>query len=339
MIKVSVITPVYKVPLEYLRDCFNSLKSQTMLDCEFIIVSDGAPEAECNTCEKYVEKDSRFKFFKREHAGVSATRNYGIEQAQGEYIIFVDADDKIKPATCQITYDFAKQNNSDIVLFDYEPIGGNTYQRHNFRNQSTNTLPPSEINEILNETIELTNDKFVCAVSTMCKLAKRELFIQNKIRFPKGVVIAEDRPVSYLLFKKAHRISYLKECLYFYIIHPASSSNTFAPNILPQSLQYLYVIKSYNEGHSQILANTAINLYFASWEKCYLNKNNPDSFCKRVKNIFSVAHSKNFNNLIQSANINKLPPIIKQEAWLLQKKIAFPFFLHAIKAFLVLYFL
>ena len=52
-----------------------------------------------------------FKFFKREHAGVSATRNYGIEQAQGEYIIFVDADDKIKPATCQITYDFAKQNN------------------------------------------------------------------------------------------------------------------------------------------------------------------------------------------------------------------------------------
>lgn len=339
MIKVSVIIPIYKVPLEYLRDCLNSLKSQTMQDCEFIIVSDGAPEAECNTCEKYVENDSRFKFFEREHAGVSASRNYGIEQAQGEYILFVDADDKIKPSTCQITYEFAKKNNSDMVLFDYEPVGGNIYKQTNFHNQSIGTLPPNVINDILNETIQLTNDKFVGAVSTMCKLTKRELFIQNKIRFSKGVVIAEDRPVSYLLFKKAHRISYLKEDLYSYIIHSASSSNTFASNILSQSLQYLYVIKAYNEGHSQILANTAINLYFASWEKCYLNKNNHDSFCKRVKNIFSVAHSKDFNDLIQSANINKLPPIIKQEAWLLQRKIAFPFFLHAIKSFLVLYFL
>ena len=123
MIKVSVIVPVYKVPLEYLRACLDSLTAQTMQECEFIIVSDGAPEAECSICDEFATKDSRFKFFKQEHAGVSAARNFGIEQAQGEYIIFVDADDWIKSETCEITYTFAKDNNSDIVLFDYIPIG------------------------------------------------------------------------------------------------------------------------------------------------------------------------------------------------------------------------
>ena len=56
MIKVSVIVPVYKVPLEYLRGCLESLAAQTLQECEFLIVSDGAPEAECSICDKYTTK-------------------------------------------------------------------------------------------------------------------------------------------------------------------------------------------------------------------------------------------------------------------------------------------
>ena len=118
MIKVSVIIPVYKVPLEYLQACFDSLAAQTMQECEFIVVSDGAPNEERSICEEYAAKDSRFNFFKQEHAGVSATRNYGIDQAQGKYIAFVDADDWIDPETNQIVYDYAFENDSDIVFWD-----------------------------------------------------------------------------------------------------------------------------------------------------------------------------------------------------------------------------
>lgn len=119
MIKVSVIVPVYKVPLEYLRACLDSLNAQTMQECEFIIVSDGAPEAECAICAEYAGKDSRLKFFRREHAGVSATRNYGIEKAQGEYITFVDSDDWIAPTMLEEIFSFAKKNPSDIVTMDF----------------------------------------------------------------------------------------------------------------------------------------------------------------------------------------------------------------------------
>ena len=117
MVSLSIIIPVYKVPLEFLRECFNSLTVQTMQECEFIIVSDGAPEAECSICEEYTNKDSRFKFFKREHAGVSAARNYGIQQAKGEYISFVDADDWIDKS---YTLFFSKiKTFPDIIFFSY----------------------------------------------------------------------------------------------------------------------------------------------------------------------------------------------------------------------------
>ena len=95
MVLFSVIIPVFRVPLNYLKICLDSLTKQSNQECEFIILSDGAPEAECSICNEYATKDARFKFFKREHAGVSATRNFGINQAQGQYIIFVDSDDWI----------------------------------------------------------------------------------------------------------------------------------------------------------------------------------------------------------------------------------------------------
>ena len=78
MIKVSVIVPVYIVPLEYLQTCLDSLIAQTMRECEFIIVSDGALETECSICENYAKRDSRLKFYKRAHAGVSATRKSAV---------------------------------------------------------------------------------------------------------------------------------------------------------------------------------------------------------------------------------------------------------------------
>ena len=329
--KVSVIVPVYKVPLEYLRACLDSLLAQSMQESEFIIVADGAPEAETSICEEYSAKDSRFIFFKQEHSGVSATRNFGIEQAQGEYITFVDADDWIEPKTCEITYTFAKDNNSDIVLFDYAPTGNSPYKQSDYSNKSISELSHSAINDILKETINLTNDKYVGAVSTMCKLVKRDLLIQKNICFPKGVSIAEDRPVSYSLFKEASRVSYLNKSLYIYNINQTSVSNKFNTNILPQRISYLYAIRDKDNNYSQIIANTAINLYFASWETCYLNQNNPDSLLKRMANILSVAHSKNFQKLIRDAIIKEYPPIIRQEAWLLKHKIAFPFLFHTIK--------
>ena len=133
------------------------------------------------------------------------------------------------------------------------------------------------------------------------------------------------------MFKEASRVSYLNRPLYIYNINQTSASNKLNANILPQAINYLYAIKNKDNDYSQIIANTAINLYFASWEKCYLNKDNPDSLSKRIANVLSVVHSNDFQKLIQDANIKEYPPVIRQEAWLLKHKTAFPFLFHLVK--------
>ena len=186
MIKVSVIVPVYKVPLKYLRECFASLLAQTMQECEFIVVADGAPDAECSVCEEYASKDSRFNFFRREHAGVSATRNFGISQAQGEYITFVDSDDWIEPNCCEDLFNYALENNSDVVLFDYIPEGLH-YKKIPYSGKSIDQLCPDEINNLQKQCIRLTEDRFVGAVSTSCKFVKKDLLLKHNIHLPTNV--------------------------------------------------------------------------------------------------------------------------------------------------------
>ena len=117
-VKISVIIPVFKVPQEYLRACLDSLAAQTLQETEFIIVSDGAPDAENHICEEYIQKDSRFKFFKKEHAGVSAARNYGVKLAQGEYISFVDGDDWIEPGILEDAYKTIGKKEVDIIFWN-----------------------------------------------------------------------------------------------------------------------------------------------------------------------------------------------------------------------------
>ena len=119
---ISIIIPVYNVPQEYLRSCFESLVAQTMQNCEFVVISDGAPKMECSICEEYAAKDSRFKFFKCEHAGVSAARNFGLERALGEYITFVDSDDCVAPNFLETLFFLAQLHQVDVVCCSAQNI-------------------------------------------------------------------------------------------------------------------------------------------------------------------------------------------------------------------------
>lgn len=120
MPKVSVIVPFFEVVEKHFRDCLDSLCSQTMQDTEFLLVSDGASSKNTSICDEYIKNDHRFRLLTKEHSGVSATRNLGIKQALGEYIVFVDADDTLyNNRSLERCYESVQKNNSDIILFDW----------------------------------------------------------------------------------------------------------------------------------------------------------------------------------------------------------------------------
>jgi glycosyltransferase involved in cell wall biosynthesis len=91
---VSIIVPCYN-QAQYIDECLQSVLDQTYENWECIIVNDGSPDNTNEVVKKWITKDSRFKYYSQENAGVSSARNLGVSKSIGEYILPLDGDDKI----------------------------------------------------------------------------------------------------------------------------------------------------------------------------------------------------------------------------------------------------
>ena len=114
---VSIIVPVYKVKVEYLIKCIDSLRKQTLKNIEIIIVDDGSKDESSIICDEMAKLDSRIKVIHQENQGVSVARNNGMLAVSSKYVAFVDSDDWISENMCEDAYDIATKNKADIVFF------------------------------------------------------------------------------------------------------------------------------------------------------------------------------------------------------------------------------
>lgn len=259
MLKISIIIPVYKVPLEYLRDCLDSLIVQTMPECEFIIVSDGAPEAECCICEEYAAKDSRFKFFKREHAGVSTARNYGMEQAQGEYIAFLDSDDQLDKNFCKEIYKNASNWNSDIIVFEHTYNKNNKITNYRIYPSNKSLLSQIEKKELLNELFFPKKNYGLILTGVWSKAIKKDFIQEQELKFDSRFCYSEDQLFCLIAFLKTTKISYIAAPLYHQICRINSASFSYKENYETEIINYIDSIKKIFEKNNSILYNN--NLY------------------------------------------------------------------------------
>ena len=120
--KISVIIPVYNAE-STLRRCVDSVLAQTFTDFECLLINDGSKDKSGEICDEYAAKDSRIRVFHMENGGPSAARNFGLNQAIGQYVIFQDADDYLIDNEAYlklITY--AVQNDLDILRFEYSIV-------------------------------------------------------------------------------------------------------------------------------------------------------------------------------------------------------------------------
>jgi glycosyltransferase involved in cell wall biosynthesis len=311
MIKVSVIIPVYKVPLEYLQACFDSLAAQTMHECEFIVVSDGAPDEECSICEKYVAKDSKFKFFKREHAGVSATRNYGIDQAQGEYIAFVDADDWIDPETNQIVYDYAFENDSDIVFWDMvKEYPTSSEKKENWNNQNVANINKKEMSSILTNLVHL--QKLNIARACLAKLYRKKFISSNNLKFCSDLYIGEDYLFNIQAIHQSKKNSYVSTISYHYRQNNTSATHSYHPYVWENIKKYEKEVKSfiptslYNRW-----ATDVVMAFFWSLSLDYFNPQNKEKTSQKIKEMRNIVKSTFFQEAIRSTDWSVLSPIMK----------------------------
>ena len=114
---VSIIVPIYNTA-EYLDECIRSVLSLTYQDVELILVNDGSTDDSGDICMRYADR-SNIQYIVQENQGVSAARLRGVEEAGGEWLMFVDADDILPRDAVELLV--SKTEGSDIV------VGGNQH--------------------------------------------------------------------------------------------------------------------------------------------------------------------------------------------------------------------
>jgi glycosyltransferase involved in cell wall biosynthesis len=123
MATISIIVPVFNTE-EYLPECIESILKQSYKDIEILLVDDGSVDSSLTICKKYERRDNRIKVFSKQNSGVSSTRNFGIDNATGKYITFVDSDDIICEDYCARLVEKLNDELS-MVIFGLEKVNKN----------------------------------------------------------------------------------------------------------------------------------------------------------------------------------------------------------------------
>ena len=176
---ISVIVPVYNVE-KYLNQCVNSILAQTYKDFELILVDDGSKDKSGEICDEYVKKDSRIRVFHKKNGGVSSARNYGIDNAQGTYICFVDSDDWVDETYLE---DMLKPGDYDWII---QGIKINDKYRK-YKNEFL-----KDKYAILNALIENEAERDFLFRGPCSKLFKKDLINNNKLRYNTNIYLGED---------------------------------------------------------------------------------------------------------------------------------------------------
>lgn len=221
---ISIIVPVYNTS-DYLEVCLKSISAQTYKDIEIIVVDDGSTDNSLEVCNEWANKDSRIKVIHQENGGSSVARNRGIEEAAGEYLMFVDSDDFVSHDYVKKLYEELVKNGTDISFCNYRYVNVEGEETDN------NNYTVYERNDVFDGTDTLRlfeNRAYKTFFDVMWnKIYKSELF--EGVRFPEGVSVVEDIAVLPILYHKANRVSVISDKLYNYRFRENSlSHNSFS---------------------------------------------------------------------------------------------------------------
>lgn len=215
MPKVSVIIPVYNTE-KYLKECLDSAINQTLKDIEIICVNDGSTDSSWHILKDYEVRDNRIKLIDQSNQGLSFSRNRALEIALGEYIYFLDSDDKIALFAMEELYQTAHENSLDIVYFDSIPIFETKELEEKFNNFKALSKRKHEYRGIrtgLNMFVDMVENHEYSVSS--CRQFLSRFYLQSiNLSFYEGI-FHEDNLFTFLSIIQALRVMHIwKE--YFY---------------------------------------------------------------------------------------------------------------------------
>lgn len=206
MAKISIIVPVYQVE-KYIRQCIDSILAQTFTDFELILVDDGSKDNSGKICDEYAEKDKRIRVIHKENDGLSDARNKGLDNASGNYFMFVDSDDYIAPNMAECLYKKISEAKADIAACNYRYV----FEDGKKDFSTENKAEVINANEIFYNRKNERNYGFWTIACN--KLYKREKFKSLRFRFGK---YHEDEFWANDIYQMDIKAVTISESLYYY---------------------------------------------------------------------------------------------------------------------------
>lgn len=218
--KVSVILPVYNVE-PYLDEALTSLTSQTLGDIEIIAVNDGSTDRSEQILQRFQKQYPFVSYYNQPNQGQSAARNNALRHAQGEFIYFMDSDDKVDTDLLHQCYDYAQQTQADFIFFDGDKLmeEGATplawdYKRTHLAEENTRYQGETLLNMMLDMR------KHNCVVWLL--FIRRNYLERIGLTFYEGI-IHEDELFTTLLTLQSDNIFALRQTLVYHRVRSAST--------------------------------------------------------------------------------------------------------------------
>lgn len=207
---ISIVVPVYNVE-KYIHECLESILNQSYKNIEVIIVNDGTLDNSIAKIEDLL-KDKRTRLISQVNQGLSAARNTGIKAALGEYISFIDSDDKVKSSFIETLYDKANETNADIVRGSFRNFDGNIPEGW----ITDFNISPSRGTEALRYFLN-NNVSFVVWSS----LYRTTFLRENRLEFTEGILL-EDGDFTTRSYINANVVATSDAPNYYYRVRPGS---------------------------------------------------------------------------------------------------------------------
>lgn len=210
MCKFSVIVPVYNLE-KYINKCVESVLTQTYKNFELILINDGSTDSSREILEKI--DDKRVKIIDKQNGGAACARNAGIENANGEYIVFVDGDDRIDKKYLEIVNHVLEDSNAKILLMSLIRANENNEEQIKY------TFNFKQLSKI--EAMEKMLYQKELDTGVIGKIFHKTIFEQKE--FLKGCLY-EDIDIIFDLIEKTNDIVYLEYTGYLYTIRKESTT-------------------------------------------------------------------------------------------------------------------
>ena len=256
MLLVTVIVPVYNLE-KYLPRCLDMILNQTLKDIEVILVDDGSTDSSYDICRQYETIYPNVKVICKSNGGASSARNVGIDNASGQYLSFVDADDIIAPDFLETLYNMAVANASEIACCKNARVQED--EEVAFKADNSPVVVLSGV-EALGYALLGTK-----VSGSLCdKLIRRDVL--STLRFKEGILY-EDAELASRMFPICEHVAVTSEVKYFYTYRPNSATTKkFDDSAIDAIRVYEKIADLVTDKYPEIVNEAQFRLLWAHYE-------------------------------------------------------------------------